>query len=119
MKKLFRCYGRKDAAGLADYLRMELENLSCEKWQDNLEIRTGRELKEQILDWLRSTQVVIALLSLHAALQAADPNNPDCLDSNCLDKRIVACVVNRMTKPIIKSHQRNSLGKSVWKGLAA
>jgi hypothetical protein len=119
MNKIFLSYRRKDAAGLADYLRMELENLSCEKWQDNLEIRAGRELKEQILDWLRSTQVVIALLSPHAARQAVDPNNPDCLDSNCLDKWIVACVVNGMKKPIVKSHQRNSLRKSVWKGLAA
>jgi hypothetical protein len=119
MTKLFLSYRRKDAAGLAGYLRMELENLCWKKWQDNREIRAGRKLEKQIVDGFRSTKVVIALLSPNAMRSAAVPNNTDCLDSNCLDNRIVACVVNRMKTPIIKSYQRNLLGKSMWKGLAA
>jgi len=40
-------YERKDATGMADRLRMDLENLGYEKWQDNREIRAGRKLEEQ------------------------------------------------------------------------
>ena len=119
MNKIFLSYRRKDAGCLADRLRMNLENLNYEKWQDTREILAGRKLEEQIVDGVRSTKVVITLLSPHAMRSAADPNNTDCLDSDCLDKLIVACVVNRMKKQIIKSHQRKSLGKFVWKGTAA
>lgn len=84
--RLFLSYGRKDAAGLADRLRTDLEKLGYQVWQDTREIRAGREWEEQIVDGLRSTQVVIALLSPHAVRRAADPNNPDCLDSVCLDE---------------------------------
>ena len=118
MTKLFLIYGRKDAAGLADRLRVDLEKLSYEFWQDTREIRAGREWEDQIVDWLRGTQVVIALLSHHALRRAADSNNADCLDSVCLDELIAACFVNRTKKPIIKSHRRNSLGKSLWKETA-
>jgi predicted esterase len=53
--RLFLSYGRKDAAGLADRLRMDLEKLGYEVWQDTREIHTRREGEEQIVDGLRST----------------------------------------------------------------
>lgn len=84
--RLFLSYGRRDAAQLADRLRGDLENLGYEVWQDTREIRAGREWEEQIVDGLRSTQVVIALLSPHAVRRASDPNSPDNVDSVCLDE---------------------------------
>ncbi len=85
--RLFLSYGRRDAAGLANRLRIDLEKLGYEVWQDTREIRAGREWEEQIVDGLRSTQVVIALLSPHAVRRASDPNSTDNVDSVCLDER--------------------------------
>lgn len=84
--RLFLSYGRRDAAELANRLRGDLEKLGYEVWQDTREIRAGREWEEQIADGLRSTQVVIALLSPHAVRRASDPNSPDNVDSVCLDE---------------------------------
>lgn len=85
-QRLFLSYGRRDAAGLANRLRTDLEKLGYEVWQDTREIRAGKEWEEQIADGCRSTQVVIALLSPHAVRRAKDPNNPDNVDNVCLDE---------------------------------
>lgn len=64
-QRLFLSYGRRDASDLANRLRADLKNRGYEVWQDTHEIRAGKEWEEQIADGLRSTQVVIALLSPH------------------------------------------------------
>lgn len=84
--RLFLSYGRRDAADLANRLRADLEKLGYEVWQDTRQIRAGREWEDQIVDGLRSTQVVIALLSPHAVRRATDPGSPDYVDSVCLDE---------------------------------
>lgn len=96
---------------------MDLEKLGYEVWQDTREIRAGREWEEQIVDGLRSTQVVIALLSPHAVRRAADPINPFCLVSVRLMELIVACFASRVGKPRNSSHNRNSMGRSLRKEL--
>lgn len=85
-QRLFLSYGRRDASDLANRLRADLKNRGYEVWQDTHEIRAGKEWEEQIADGLRSTQVVIALLSPHAVRRATDPNSPDNVDSVCLDE---------------------------------
>ena len=84
--KLFLSYGRRDAKQLADRLYRDLTDEGYDVWQDTNEIRSGREWELQIEDGLRSTQIVIALLSPHAVRRAVDPDNPDNLDSVCLDE---------------------------------
>jgi hypothetical protein len=84
--RLFLSYGRRDAAALANRLRTDLEARGFEVWQDTRHIRTGREWEEEIKDGLRSTQVVVALLSPHAVRRSLDPSSPDNLDSVCLDE---------------------------------
>jgi hypothetical protein len=44
----FLSYERRDAAGLADRLRIDLEKLGYEVWQDTREIRAAREWEERI-----------------------------------------------------------------------
>ena len=73
--RLFLSYGRRDAAELANRLNVDLEALGYEVWRDTREIRAGKEWEEKISDGLRSTQVVIALLSPHAVRWASAPNS--------------------------------------------
>lgn len=84
--RLFLSYGRRDAKDLAEHLVADLQAQGYEVWQDTRRIRSGREWEEEIQDGLRSTQIVVALLSPHAVRVAHDPNNPDNLDSVCLDE---------------------------------
>ena len=84
--RLFLSYGRSDAAPLANRLRDDLEARGFEVWQDTHQIRTGKEWEAEIKDGLRSTQVVVALLSPHAVRRSLDPNSPDNIDSVCLDE---------------------------------
>jgi len=84
--RLFLSYGRRDAADLANRLRTDLEKLGYEVWQDTRQIRAGKEWEEQIVDGLRSTQVVVALLSPHAVRRSTDTNSLDNVDSVCLDE---------------------------------
>ena len=84
--RLFLSYGRRDAVALANRLRADLEDRGFEVWQDTRQIRTGKEWEEEIKDGLRSTQVVVALLSPHAVRRSLDPNSPDSIDSVCLDE---------------------------------
>jgi hypothetical protein len=93
--RLFLSYVRRDAADLANLLRADLEKLGYEVWQDTRQIRAGREWEDQIVDGLRSTQVVIALLSPHAVRRSTDPNSSDNVDSVCLDELTFA----RFTTP--------------------
>lgn len=85
-KRLFLSYGRRDAKALADRLSVDLTARGFEVWQDTRQIRTGTDFMQEIQDGLRSTQLVIALLSPHSVRVAAEPSNPDHLDSVCLDE---------------------------------
>lgn len=98
--KLFLSYGRRDARELADRLRRDLEARGYEVWQDARQIRSGREWEQEIVDGLRSTQLVMALLSPHAVRVAKDPANPDSVDSVCLDEISFARFATP-TRPIV------------------
>jgi tetratricopeptide (TPR) repeat protein len=84
--RLFLSYGRKDAKTLAERLHADLLALGYEVWHDTSEIRSGASWEKQIVDGLRSSQLVIAILSPHAVRVASDPDNTDNLDSVCLDE---------------------------------
>jgi WD40 repeat protein len=84
--RLFLSYGRRDARQLADRLRADLEARGFEVWQDTRQIRSGREWELEIEDGLRSTQIVLALLSKHAVRRGGDPHTSDNMDSVCLDE---------------------------------
>ena len=93
--RLFLSYGRRDAKPLADRLHADLEARGFEVWKDSRQIRSGRAWEQEIEDGLRSTQLVLALLSPHAVRRTGDPSNPDNLDSVCLDELSFA----RFTQP--------------------
>ena len=88
-------YGRRDAQDLADRLSRDLSARGYDVWQDSCEIRAGREWEQQITDGLRSTQVVVALLSPHA-VRVRGLNNENA-DSVCLDELSFA----RFSRPSI------------------
>jgi hypothetical protein len=84
--RLFLSYGRRDAAELADRLEQDLDLHGFDVWRDTRAIRSGTDFLREIEDGLRSTQLVVALLSPHATRRSADPGSPDDLDSVCLDE---------------------------------
>lgn len=99
--RLFLSYGRKDGKDLADRLRHDLEKIyGYEVWQDTMQIRSGVAWEQQLKDGLRSSQLVVALLSPHAVRVSTDPNSPDNQDSVCLDELSFARFSDP-TKPII------------------
>jgi hypothetical protein len=73
---IFISYGRRDAAALADRLAQDLKP-NFEVWMDRRALRAGLDWQEQVKDGLRSTQIVIALLSPHAVRTCQDPDTPD------------------------------------------
>ena len=79
-------YGRRDAAELADRLEQDLSLFGYEVWRDTRKIRSGTDFLREIEDGLRSTQLVVALLSPQAIREASDPDSPDDLASVCLDE---------------------------------
>ena len=60
---------------LADRLRKDLEQHGYETWQDVIDIRPGREWEQEVKDGLRSTQLMVALLSPHAVRMERDAGN--------------------------------------------
>jgi len=84
--RLFLSYGRRDAEPLADRLEQDLCLFGYEVWRDRSKIRSGTDFLREIEDGLRSTQLVVALLSPHAVRRSIDPFSPDDLDSVCLDE---------------------------------
>ena len=79
--KLFLSYGRGDAAELADRLEQDLSLFGYEVWRDRRKIRSGKAWEEEIVDGLRTTQLVVALLSPHAVRRSGDTDSPDDADS--------------------------------------
>jgi WD40 repeat protein len=84
--RLFLSYGRGDAAELAGRLEQDLAVFGYEVWRDTRKIRSGKEWEHEIVDGLRSTQLVVALLSPHAVRRKGDAANRDESDSVCLDE---------------------------------
>src|SRR5262249_40563678 len=80
--------------------RVDLEARGFEVWQDTRRIRLGREWEQEIEDGLRSTQLVLALLSKHAVRRSGQASNPDDQDSVCLDEISFARFA-RPPKPIV------------------
>ena len=64
--RLFLSYGRADAEELAVRLEADLSLLGFEVWRDRRQIRSGREWDDQIEAGLRSSQLVVAVLTPHA-----------------------------------------------------
>lgn len=84
--KLFLSYARRDAKELAERLLGDLKKHGYDVWMDTKNISAGREWEQEIKDGLRSTQLVIALLSPRAVRLTVDPQNYDESDSVCLDE---------------------------------
>jgi hypothetical protein len=84
--RLFLSYSRRDARELAERLRTDLEGHGHQVWQDTREIRSGKEWELEIQDGLRSTQILVALLSPYAVRQSGGPGGLDDIDSVCLDE---------------------------------
>jgi WD40 repeat protein/uncharacterized Zn finger protein (UPF0148 family) len=84
--RVFLSYGRRDAEELAEHLEQDLSVYGYEVWRDKRKIRSGTDFMHEIEDGLRSTQLVVALLSPHAVRRAGDPGNPDDSDGVCLDE---------------------------------
>src|SRR5271157_4231191 len=84
--RLFLSYGRRDAAELADRLEQDLTLSGYSVWRDRRQLVSGRDFMRELEDGLRSTQLVVALLSPHSVRRSGDPNNPDDVDSVCLDE---------------------------------
>src|SRR5262245_48050533 len=83
--KLFLSYGRRDAGELAARLHADLEAHGHQVWRDRPRIRPGTDWEVEIQDGLRSTQLLVALLSPHAVRRGGEPGNRDDTDSVCLD----------------------------------
>jgi len=84
--KLFLSYGPGDAAELADRLEQDLKRFGYEVWRDSRHIRPGKAWEEEIEGSLRSTELVVALLSPRAVRRSGGPNGTDDYDSICLDE---------------------------------
>lgn len=82
--KVFISYGRADAKELVDRLCVDLAKAGFDVWRDTQEIRAGADWQAQILDGLRSAQVVIAVMSPHAVRTST--TSTDQVDSVCLSE---------------------------------
>ena len=63
---LFLSYGRADAEQLAERLEADLTLLGFEVWRDRRLIRAGKEWEDEIVAGLRTSQLVVAVLTPHA-----------------------------------------------------
>ena len=98
--RLFLSYGRRDAKDLADRLSADLKAAGFEVWLDTREITTGMPWQAEIVDGLRSAQVVIALLSPHSVRVRGSAGNPDDADSVCLGE-IAYALYSPPPRPVV------------------
>ena len=82
--KIFLSYGRRDASALAERLERDLKTRGFEVWRDTREIKAGTDFQGEIVDGLRSAQIVIALMTPHSTRTTRDVATPDHVDSVCL-----------------------------------
>jgi len=99
--RLFLSYGRADAAALAQRLHDDLTVRGYEVWKDRVQINAGDDWREKIKDGIKSTQIVIALLSPHAVRVSTDANSPDQRDSICLDELSFAQFARKRIVPVM------------------
>jgi WD40 repeat protein len=64
--RIFLSYGRADAGELAERLEADLSLLGFEVWRDRRKIRPGKEWDDEIEAGLRTSQLVVAVLTPHA-----------------------------------------------------
>lgn len=83
--QVFISYGRRDAEKLANRLAVDLAAHGYRVWQDKQQIRARHPWHREIEDGLRSSQIVIALLSPHAVRRQDAPESAES-DSVCLDE---------------------------------
>jgi len=95
-RRIFISYGRRDATALAEKIRAELVGRGFDVWVDTSELRAGRSWEEQIIDGLRGTDVVVALLSPHSTRKSETGED----DSVCLDELALARY-GQPSKPIV------------------
>ena len=85
--RLFLSYGRRDAEELANRLGTDLNARGYDIWRDTHRICAGADWQIEIEDGLRSTALVVALMSPHSVRRRhAKTNDPAELDSVCLDE---------------------------------
>jgi hypothetical protein len=89
-KLIFESYGRVDAAELAERLHRDLEADGYAVWRDTEEIKHGSAWATKIERAIATSDVLVALLSPHAVRSGSDKNDPDAIDSVCLDEIFLA-----------------------------
>jgi WD40 repeat protein len=98
--RLFLSYGRRDAKELADRLSVDLAAAGYDVWQDTGQIHGGTSWQHEIVDGLRSAQLVIALMTPHSVRTTGSADNPDNVDSVCLGE-IAYALFNPPTRPVV------------------
>ena len=84
--RLFLSYAVRDASDVAERLHRDLTNRRYQVWQDVSRLRASRPWDEDVPEGLRTSQVVLALLSPQSVRRALDAGNPTATDSVCLDE---------------------------------
>jgi|SRR5271166_69074 len=97
--RVFLSYGVRDASQIAERLHCDLAARGFEIWQDVKRLRAGRPWDEDVPEGLRTSQVVLALLSPHSVRHALDAGNSTATDSVCLDEIAYARGVRKI--PIV------------------
>lgn len=98
--RIFLSYGRQDAKELAERLAVDLAAEGHEIWLDTRKIQPGASWQHDIADGLRSSQVVIALMSPHSVRTRASTPSLDGTDSVCLGE-IAYALFNPPPQPVI------------------
>ncbi|HEX4146846.1 MAG TPA: TIR domain-containing protein [Pirellulales bacterium] len=96
--KVFISYGRKDARELVDRLCVDLTAAGFDVWRDTREIRAGTDWQAEIIDGLRSAQVVVAVLTPHSVRTST--KSADQTDSVCLGE-ITYALYNPPPQPVV------------------
>ena len=102
--RLFLSYGRADAEELAERLEADLSLLGFEVWRDRTNIRSGREWDDEIEAGLRTSQLVVAVLTPHAVRK----------ESVCLDELAFAKYACKL--PIVPAWQSPASPRSSSSG---
>jgi WD40 repeat protein len=96
--KVFISYGRKDARELVDRLCVDLTAAGFDVWRDTREIRAGTDWQAEIVDGLRSAQVVVAVMTPHSVRTST--KSADQTDSVCLGE-ITYALYNPPPQPVV------------------
>ena len=98
--RIFLSYGRQDAKELAERLAVDLSRAGHEIWLDTRRIQPGSSWQHEITDGLRSSQIVIALMSPHSVRTRESLHNVAGTDSVCLGE-IAYALFNPPPQPVI------------------